>query len=113
MSSELEEILADKNVKERTVGVSFTIKINTGNFESVDLNSSRSVTIEGDLTDEETNLIHKNIFLDCNQDIIKQWNFIERQYNRRASTGMPQKLAEKPKTSAASVKLEEVLPEIE
>jgi hypothetical protein len=105
------DVLEGKKVKERTVSAAFQIKINTGNYETVDLNCSRSITVEGDLTDEEQKIIHKDLFLDCVEDVIKQWNFTEKQFNRRASTGMPKKLAEKPQSASSKIAMEDVVAE--
>ncbi len=91
-TDEAEKAYEDLNILSREIKTGLEIVVQTAKNESVKLSGSRSIVVEGNLTDEQEYEIHKDLFLDAAADVITAGHSIFKQWNRLPRSGWPTKL---------------------
>lgn len=75
-------------IKEKKTNCGIGVTINTGDFENIRIHCEKEV-VYSDATPEEEEEMHKKLFKECMEDIVKQGNYALKKLNRNAISAFP------------------------
>lgn len=75
-------------IKDKKMNCGIGVTINTGDFENIRIHCEKEVTFSN-ATPEEEQELHKKLFKECMEDIIKQGNYALKRLNRNSISPFP------------------------
>jgi hypothetical protein len=76
-------------IREKKINCGIAVTINTGDFENVRVFCEKSATFV-DAAPEEEKELHKQLFKECMEDILRQGNFALKKLQRNAVSIFPE-----------------------